>query len=389
MSFQKSEYIDRLNKTKISMQEKGIDTLIASDPANMYYLSGFNAWSFYMPQCLVINLNLDEPLCFVRAQDAGGAFLQLCWSHKNIIVYPEKYIHTPPAHPYEYLSDKIKERKMDSGTIGLEMDSHYFTATCYLKLKENLPNAKFVDSDFLVNWIRFIKSDHEIQFMQKAARNVEIGMKTAINTIGTHLRQCDLAAEIYRSLIKGSEENGGDYSSIAPLMPTGKGTSAAHLTWTDKNFETNEATIIELAGVYQRYHCPMARTVFLGKKNQEKVDMMNKTIEALEEGMFVIKSGITAGEIAVKFWAVLDKYKIKKESRTGYSIGVGYPPDWGERTMNIQKNDPTILKSNCTFHMIAVIQMGDWGVEVSHSIRVTDGGFKKFSNYPTEIIFKD
>ncbi len=133
----------------------------------------------------------------------------------------------------------------------------------------------------------------------------------------------------------------------------------------------------------------MARTVFLGKKNQEKVDMMNKTIEALEEGMSVIKSGITAGEIAVKFWAVLDKYKIKKESRTGYSIGVGYPPDWGERTMNIQKNDPTILKSNCTFHMIAVIQMGDWGVEVSHSIRVTDGGFKKFSNYPTEIIFKD
>ena len=34
----------------------------------------------------------------------------------------------------------------------------------------------------------------------------------------------------------------------------------------------------------------------------------------------------------------------RKKSRTGYSIGIGYPPDWGEHTLNIQKGDKTILK---------------------------------------------
>ena len=70
---------------------------------------------------------------------------------------------------------------------------------------------------------------------------------------------------------------------------------------------------------------------------------------------------------------------IKKESRTGYSIGIGYPPDWGEQTLNISKGDKTILKPNITFHMIAVMQFGDWGVEASESVRVTEKGAETYS----------
>ena len=54
-------------------------------------------------------------------------------------------------------------------------------------------------------------------------------------------------------------------------LPTGKGTSASHLTATQDKFVEGEATIIELSGVYQRYHCPMARTVLLGKPDQKKL----------------------------------------------------------------------------------------------------------------------
>ena len=51
MVFEKTEYIERLNKTKISMQEKGIDLLISQDTANINYLTGYDAWSFYYAQC--------------------------------------------------------------------------------------------------------------------------------------------------------------------------------------------------------------------------------------------------------------------------------------------------------------------------------------------------
>ena len=83
------------------------------------------------------------------------------------------------------------------------------------------------------------------------------------------------------------------------------------------------------------------------------------------------------------------KYGIKKESRTGYSIGIGYPPDWGEHTLNISKGDTTVLHPNVTFHMIAVMQFGEWGVESSHSIRITDSGCEKFCDFPSDLFVKE
>ena len=388
MLFEKKEYKERLKKVKISMQKKGIDLLVSQDPANMNYLTGYDAWSFYYAQCVLVHINEDEPICFVRAQDGGGAYIKTYLKDENIIEYDEKYIHTWPLHPYQYLTEIIKKRKWDNLNIGLEMDSHYFTAFCYETIKKGLPNAKLKDAERLVNWVRVVKSNTEIKLMQSAARIVESGMKTAFKSINPGVRQCDAVAEIQKALFNGTKEFGGDYPSIATLLPTGKGTSASHLTHTDEKFVSGEATIIEIAGAYNRYHCPMARTVLLGEKDQKKIDTMKATNEALDAGISATKPGNTVDDIAQKFWGILDKYNIKKESRTGYSIGIGYPPDWGEQTFNILKGDKTILQPNVTFHMIAVMQFGDWGVEASEAVRVTETGSELFCNLSRELHIK-
>ena len=388
MLFSKQEYQERLKKVKKSMQEKGIDLLISQDTSNMNYLTGYDAWSFYYAQCVIVHINSEEPLCFVRAQDAGGAYIKTYLKNENIIVYDEKYIHTWPLHPYDRLVEIIKEKKWNKLNIGLEMDSHYFTAYCYEKIKQGLPNAKLKDCERLVNWTRVVKSDAEIKLMKSAALISEKAMKSAFTSNSPEVRQCDAVANIQKTLFSGTPDFGGDYASIATLLPTGKGTSASHLTHTDDKFVSGEATIIELAGVHKRYHVPMARTVLLGKAEQKKVDAMKATNEALDAGISAVKSGNTADDVAQKFWGVLDKYNIKKESRTGYSIGIGYPPDWGEHTLNISKGDMTVLQPNITFHMIAVMQFGDWGVEASESIRVTDKGSELFCNLSRELHIK-
>ena len=388
MNFTVKEYKNRLKKVQSEMQKKGIELLISQDTANINYLTGYDAWSFYYSQCVIIHVNSDEPLCFVRAQDAGGAFITTYLKKENIIIYDEKYIHTWPTHPYDALVDLIKKKKWDKINIGVEMDAHYFTAYCYEKLKKGLPNAKILDAERLVNWVRVEKSIAEIEYMKKAATISEMAMKTAMETISPDLRQCDAVAEIQRTLFRGTPEYGGEYASIATLLPTGKGTSASHLTASDKKFVNGEATIIELSGTYKRYHAPMARTINLGKPDQKKLDAMKATNEALEEGINASKPGNTANDVAKKFWGVLDKYGIKKESRTGYSIGIGYPPDWGEHTLNIYKGDMTELKPNICYHMIAVMQFGDWGVESSESIRITESGNELLCNFSRDLHVK-
>ena len=388
MNFTVKEYKNRLKKVQSEMQKKGIELLISQDTANINYLTGYDAWSFYYSQCVIVHVNSDEPLCFVRAQDAGGAFITTYLKKENIIIYDEKYIHTWPTHPYDALVDLIRKKKWDKINIAVEMDAHYFTAYCYEKLKKGLPNAKILDSERLVNWVRVEKSIAEIEYMKKAATISEMAMKTAMETISPDVRQCDAVAEIQRTLFRGTPEYGGEYASIATLLPTGKGTSASHLTASDKKFVNGEATIIELSGTYKRYHAPMARTINLGKPDQKKLDAMKATNEALEEGINASKPGNTANDVAEKFWGVLDKYGIKKESRTGYSIGIGYPPDWGEHTLNIYKGDMTELKPNICYHMIAVMQFGNWGVESSESIRITESGNELLCNFSRDLHVK-
>ncbi len=386
--FTKEEYNNRLKKVQKMMQDKGIELLISHDTNNINYLTGYDAWSFYYAQCAIVHVNADEPLCFVRDQDAGGAYLKTYLKKENIIVYDEHYIHTWPKHPYDYLVEIIKNKKWDKLSIGLEMDAHYFTAFCYQKIRDGLPDAKIKDSERLVNWARLVKSNTEINFMKSAAKISEVGMKKAYEVISPGVRQCDAVGEIQKALFYGTPEFGGEYASIATLLPTGKGTSASHLTATQDKFIDGEATIVELSGVYKRYHAPMARTILLGKPDQLKIDTMKKTIEALQAGIDATKPGNTVDHVAQAFWKILDKYRIEKKSRTGYSIGIGYPPDWGEHTLNIYKGDMTILEPNICFHMIAVMQFGEWGVEASEAIRVTDKGAELFCNMSKELHVK-
>ena len=248
--FTKEEYNNRLKKVQKMMQDKGIELLISHDTNNINYLTGYDAWSFYYAQCAIVHVNAEEPLCFVRDQDAGGAYLKTYLKKENIIVYDEHYIHTWPKHPYDYLVEIIKNKKWDKLSIGLEMDAHYFTAFCYRKIRDGLPNAKIKDSERLVNWARLVKSNTEINFMKSAAKISEVGMKKAYEVISPGVRQCDAVGEIQKALFYGTPEFGGEYASIATLLPTGKGTSASHLTATQDKFIDGEATIVELSGVY-------------------------------------------------------------------------------------------------------------------------------------------
>ena len=149
--------------------------------------------------------------------------------------------------------------------IGLEMDSHYFTAYCYEKMKQGLPNAKLKDSERLVNWSRVVKSNAEIELMKSAAIISQKGMQTAIDVINPGVRQCDAVGEIQKALFYGTPEFGGEYSSIATLLPTGKGTSASHLTATQDKFVEGEATIIELSGTISKVPLPNGQNSFTWK----------------------------------------------------------------------------------------------------------------------------
>jgi Xaa-Pro aminopeptidase len=320
--------------------------------------------------------------------DANGAKATTFLKPESIIGYPDHYVQSSERHPMDYVAQMLRERRLDKGRIGVEMDAYYFSPAAYESLKRNLPNARWVDANLLVNWVRAVKSPAEIAYMQQAARIMDRLMQVAIAAVEPGVRQCDTVAEIYRAQIAGTAEFGGDYASFVPMLPTGPGTSTPHLTWSDAKFVKGEATILELGACRHRYHCPQARTLFLGQPSPKLADTAKVVVEGIGAALEVAKPGNSCEAVEAAWRAVIARHGVKKESRVGYSIGLNYPPDWGEHTMSLRPGDKSVLAPNMTFHLIAGIWMDDWGIEISEAFRVTERGAETFCTTPRQLFVK-
>ncbi|MFW0787725.1 M24 family metallopeptidase [Gordonia sp. CPCC 206044] len=390
--FTDSEYEQRLIRVRELMDRQGLSAIIVTDPANIYYLIGYNAWSFYTPQMLFIPIE-GEMVFFAREMDAHGAHRTSWLSEEQIVGYPESYVHRPHVHAFDWVAWALRQRHLiapasRAGSVGLEMDSHFFSPKAYRALHNAIPEWKLVDNFELVNWVRSVKSDTEVQLMRQAGMVCSEAMRAAIETIDVGVRQCDAAAAISQAQITGTDQFGGDYPAIVPLLPTGAAADTPHLTWHQGTFTDNEAVVIELTGAHNRYHCPLARTVALGSPTKELDYVAKATAEGLNNVLDAIRPGVATRELASTWNWSLAKYGLEKPSRLGYSIGIGYPPDWGERTISIRTEDETILETNMTFHIVCGMWMDDYGFELSESVRVSPTGVETFTSFPRELIRK-
>ena len=389
LAFQESEYRDRIRRARERMVAEGIDVMLCSNPANMCYLTGYDGWSFYVHQLVILTANEGEdPIWVGRGMDANAARVTTFLPHENVIAYSDDYVHSKVKHPLEFVGSLLRERGLEHAKIGTEMDTFYFPARSFLSLQRELPNAAIVDATTLVPWVKVVKSPAEIEYMERAATICERAMRTAVDAIHTDNRQCDAAAEIFRTQIAGTEEFGGDYTAIVPMLPSGEGTNTPHLTWNDNRFKRGEATIIELAGCYRRYHCPMARTVQLGEPPAKLADTAKVVVEGLNNAMAAAKPGATAEEVENAWRTTIERHGIRKESRIGYSTGLNYPPDWGEGSVSLRPGDRTELRENMCLHVIPGIWMDDWGIEISECIRVTPEGGRAFADFERGLIVK-
>jgi ectoine hydrolase len=378
-----AEYAQRLARVQARMAERSFAALVVTDPANLHYLTGYNAWSFYTPQCLVVPAD-GAPVLFARAMDAAGADVTASLAPEQIEGYPEELVHRPHVHPFDWIARRIRDRELiGTGTgvcVGFEGDSAFFSARGYLALHAGLPGVQLQDSRELVNWVRVVKSHYELAQMRIAGSIAQRTMEVALQAVATGRRQCDVVAEIMATQAQGTDTHGGDYPAIVPMLPTGDGAGTPHLTWTDEAFRAGEATVIEIAGVHRRYHSPVARTIMLGKPSRRLADTAAIVRDGMVEVLANLRPGRTGHEVHAAWHTVISAHGLTKESRIGYSIGLGYPPDWGERTVSLRPEEHTALEAGMCFHVILGMWMDGWGYELSEPVALTSDGVERLTD---------
>jgi ectoine hydrolase len=389
LPFSRKEYDRRIARVRKAMAERDIDVLFVEDPSNMAWLTGYDGWSFYVHQGVVVFHDAD-PVWWGRGQDANGAVRTVWMEDARVAGYSDHFIQSSTHHAMQDLAARLRDWGYGGKRIGVELENYYFSAKAYLTLTGELPDAEFVDATALVNWQRGVKSDEEIAFMRKAARISEKIVDGIVERVEPGLKKNELVAEIMADAVRGVGDDWGDYAAIVPLLPSGTDAAAPHLTWDGRPFRKGEATFFEIAGCYRRYHAPFCRTVFLGRPPQDMLDAEKALVDGLEAGLGAARAGNRAGDVAEALFGSLEKAGIKKDNRCGYPIGISYPPDWGERTISFRRTDQTVLEAGMTFHFMPGLWMADWGLEITEPILIRETGpAEPLCSRPRKLFVKD
>ena len=387
--FTQGEYQRRVDAVKTRMQGAGFDLLICQDPASMCWLTGFDGWSFYTPQAVLVHQDEASPIWFGRAQDARSAHITTDIPAQNIIGFSEPLVQHPVDHPFDELCDLVKTRGWASARIGVELDAHYYTARAHQHIVNGLPDATISDCREIVNWARLVKSEAELVYMREAGRIVTDTMHRAIERLRPGVRQFEVIADVYHAQISGYDDKFGDYTSLCPLIQVGEGTSTPHLTWTAEPIPEQGLICMEIGAARRHYHAPLTRTMHIGPPPADIARLAEVIVEGGDRALEMAKPGVTCEEIEAAWQQVLNRHGYRKDSRVGYSIGLNFPPDWGERTASLRPGDATVLEAGMCFHFQSGVWLDDFGAAVSEPFIVTDNGGERLSHVARELIVID
>ena len=158
--------------------------------------------------------------------------------------------------------------------------------------------------------------------------------------------------------------------------------------WTDAPFEADQTVAFELGACRKRYNVGLARTVHLGSPPDKLTNVADAVQEGMDAVLTTLRAGVTGGAAHAAWQRVLDRYGLEKKSRIGYSIGVGYSPDWGEHTISIRPGEMTEIQENTVLHVILGMWMDNWGMEISETIHVRANDAVCLTDFPREVFVK-
>ncbi len=370
------------------MADEGHDCLVVTDPCNIYYLTGYDGWSLYTPQALLMFQN-DDPVFIVRNMDCAGVRMTSWMPDGAIIGYGEHLVQSAEGHPFSIVGERIEETLgAGAAKIAIESESYYLSVRAFQQLQQKLPNAIFEDSGLLVNWVRFIKSEKERTLMREAGQLLTNVMLRTVDAIEEGARQRDAVAIAYAENITGTADFGGSYTSSPAFFLAGDRIKTPHLPWTDEKIATGTQINLELMGNRLRYQCTMGRTVFIGDPPKKLVELEQIISEAIDEALSMIAPGMTCHELADFFLLFLKSRGIEKDSRCGYSQGIAYPPTGGELTASIRRGDHTVLREGATMHLLPAIWSDNTSIIISEPFIVTETGAETLCDAPRQLFIK-
>lgn len=380
MTFPMAEYRRRLDELRKRMEQRLLDAVIVTDPGNLMYLTDYQTTGYSYFQALVVPID-DEPFMITRKLEESNVHART-WVERT-----RPYVDTGDA--IQMLAESLREFGLGHRYIGYERNSYFFPAYQQDRIHTTFKDGRLLDCYGIVEEGRVCKSPAEIAVMRKAAAATEAGMRAGFEACEAGATENEIAAAISVGMFRA----GGEPPAVMPYVASGPRSMIGHATWEGRVVQPGEHVFLEVGGCFRRYHTAMMRTVLLGELTPSMHKAQELMKQALEEVKAIIRPGLTVSDADNLVRAIITHNDVGAEliTRSGYSIGIAFPPSWDEgNIISLKQGDGTVLREGMTFHIIPWM----WGIDgdktagISDTIHVTANGCASFFTLEEDFVCK-
>jgi Xaa-Pro dipeptidase len=156
--------------------------------------------------------------------------------------------------------------------------------------------------------------------------------------------------------------------------------------------EPGDAVLLEMGAAYNRYIGPIMRSAVIGQPTDTMRRFSDFCLEALNNAIEAVKPGNTIHDVDEACRGVFERAGVWDyyRKRTGYSVGIGFAPGWGENSVfSVQKDNPLVLEPGMVFHMPPAMRMpNEFAVGYSETVAVTPTGVEVLTDHPRKLAIR-
>ena len=355
------------------MREAGLDALLLTKPANMFYFTGDGRLCAYALITHDGKVALGVPSTDV-ADVTGLAHFDHIAGFENEV----GMIHSI-AHHFEHFG-------IQEGAVGLE----YTFLTQSMMGMMTHPHAKpkavvAKDCTHILSELRMVKEAAEIERIQESAKVASTGMKAAIEAVRPGMTESQVAAEAEHAMRQaGAEEFWRTYVSSGPR------TNIAHGVPTLRRLQDSDLVMIDIHPITNGYSADICRTVCVGRPTAEQQAAYDLYLKAQQATIAKVRGGVGMVELEETIHGVLKD--------AGHGDHIFGPPIHG---VGIEFEEAPLPPGHAFFHgeeapppllanvVISVgncgLYTGPCGVRVEDTVLVGEDGPKVLTTTPRQL----
>ncbi|MDU0199829.1 MULTISPECIES: Xaa-Pro peptidase family protein [Paenibacillus] len=352
--------IERLRKV---MQEQNLPAVLITNAYNRTYVSGFTGSSGYVLITLDRAILLTDFRYMTQAPQQAKLF--------EVVEHQAKVMET------------VKGLLNQQGITQLGFEQGDVSYGDFLSYQAALPGIELLPTAKLVEGIRMVKDDVELQVMQEAADLADQTFSHILSYIKPGVKELDIALEIEMFIRK----NGGTSTSFETIVASGERSALPHGKASDRVLQINEFVKLDFGAYYKGYCSDITRTVMLGKPTDKHKEIYDIVLEAQLNCLANLKPGIAGREGDAYARDVIVKHGYGEYFGHGTGHGLGMEVHESPR---LSKTEDTIL----TPGMVVTVEPGIYlpgfgGVRIEDDAVITDTGIKILTNSTKDFLIID